>query len=147
MTFEMLPQDIIDHIGVFYITKQMKLKWRIDKMNKKVEELEHRTINEWICHLKFSKIYKCIKITEINEVIEYTNSWGDKYKCDKNNLLDQGYIAHIRQLYRWYINRIIDATTPVPQYVGETYTNIVGKKLTAKMVQYGDLYYKHLVFV
>jgi hypothetical protein len=34
---EQLPQDILNHIGAFYITQNMKFLCRIDKMNKKVE--------------------------------------------------------------------------------------------------------------
>ena len=106
----LMPQDIINHIGRFYITKEMKLRWRLDKLYNKCEELEKRTIDEWIEHIKFSKRYN-IKIVKINnDYIKYTNSFGDTYKMHKNDLLIQGYIAHIRNLYRMYENRILRET-------------------------------------
>jgi hypothetical protein len=138
MDLHELPQDIVDHIGEFYITKQMKLQWRIDKLYNKVEELKGRTIDEWIEHIKFSKRYN-VKVTEINnEYVNYTNSFGDTYKVNKNELIHQGYIKHTRSLYHWYIQRIISASTPTPRYEGEKFINILGEKLTAKMVRYGD---------
>ena len=133
-----LPQDIVDHIGEFYITKKMKLQYRLDKLYKKVEELENRTIDEWIEHLKFSKRYN-VKIIQINnEYVNYTNSFGDTYKVDKNELINQGYIKHVRLLYRLYIQKIISASIPAPQYEGEKTVNILGEKLTAKMIRYGN---------
>ena len=38
MDLTVLPQDIINHIGVFYITTNMKYLCRIDKMKKKWEK-------------------------------------------------------------------------------------------------------------
>ncbi len=141
--FEMLhlmPQDIVNHIGTFYITTQMKFRWRIHNLYNKSEELEKRTIDEWIEHVKFSKRYN-IKIVKINDdYIKYTNSFGDTYKIHKGDLLNQGYIAHIRNLYRMYVNRIIRETTPHPKYVGEIFTNIVGEKMIATVIEYGDDY-------
>jgi len=139
-----MPEDIINHIGQ-YITKEMKLKCRLDKLYKKVEELEKRTIDEWIEHLMFSKRYSIKNIEIINDRIHFINSWGDKCKCNKNEIIVQGYIVHVRHLYRWYIQRIISESTPSPKYVGETFTNIVGKKLKAKIKEYGD-YHTCLVF-
>ena len=138
MDLQQLPQDIVNHIGGFYITKQMKLQLRLEKIHKKVEELEQRTIDEWIEHVKFSKRYN-IKIVEINnEYVNYTNSFGDTYKVDKNELIHQGYIKHTRLLHHWYIQWIISASIPSPQYEGEKTVNILGEKLTANMVRYGD---------
>ena len=137
----LMPQDIVNHIGRFYITKQMKFRWRIHNLYNKSEELEKRTIDEWIEHIKFSKRYN-IKIVKIKDdaYIKYTNSFGDTYKLHKDDLLNQGYIAHIRHLYRMYVNRIISETTPYPKYVGELFTNIVGEKMIATMIEYGDDY-------
>jgi len=133
-----MPEDIINHIGAFYVTTQMKMLCRLSKIKNKVEELEKRSIDEWIEHIKFSKRYN-IKITIIdNENIQYTNSFGGKYTLHKTNLLNQGYIAHIRNLHLWYTQRIISAATPAPQYEGEKITNILGKELTAKMIEYGE---------
>ena len=50
------------------ITKEIKLYCRLDKLYKKVEELEKRTIDDWIEHLKFSKRYS---IKNIEIMIEY----------------------------------------------------------------------------
>jgi len=126
-TIALMPEDIIIHIGSFYITSKIKLQWRIDKLYKKVEELEKRTIDEWIEHIKYSNRYN-IKIEKISHHYRYTNAWGDEYYVDENTLLNQGYIAHIRSLYKWYIQRIITSSRPHPQYKGEIYTNIVGEK-------------------
>jgi hypothetical protein len=62
---EAMPQDIINHIGAFYITNQMKLLCRLSKINHKVKELEKRTIGEWIEHVTFSKRYN-IKIVKLD---------------------------------------------------------------------------------
>ena len=137
MDLQQLPQDVVNHIGAFYITNQMKLHCRLEKLYKKVEELEQRTIDEWIEHIKVSKRYN-IKIIENNEYVNYTNSFGDTYKVDKNELINQGYIKHVRSLHLWYIQRIISASIAAPQYEGEKTVNIVGEKLTAKMIRYGN---------
>jgi hypothetical protein len=135
---EAMPQDIINNIGAFYITKQMKLLCRLSKINHKVKELEKRTIDEWIEHVTFSKRYN-IKIIKLdNENIEYTNSFGDKYTIHKTTILNQGYIAHVRKLYLWYIQRIISSSTPLPQYEGEIFVNVVGEKMIARMIEYGE---------
>jgi hypothetical protein len=118
-----LSQDIINHIGAFYVTKQMKLRWRIEKLYNKAEELDKRTIDEWIDHIKFSKRYK-VTIIKIDEMVKYTNSFGDKMNIHKNELLQQGYIVHIRHLYRMYIDRIIRESTPTPKYMGETFVKV-----------------------
>lgn len=144
---QVLPEDIIHHIGRFYITKQMKLQCRLDKIYNKVKELEKRTIDEWIEHLKFSKRYRFKDIEIINDVLHFHNMWGDKCKCNKNDIIDQGCIMHVRKLYRMYIDRIINASTPTPQYVGEKFTNIVGKQLTSKIKENRDYpYHTCLVF-
>jgi hypothetical protein len=136
-----LPQDIINHIGEFYVTREMKLHWRIDKLYTKVEELDKRTIDEWINHIKFSKRYS-VTIVKIDDYLQYTNSFGDKMTIHKNDLIHQGYIYHIRHLYRLYVQRIISSSTPEPKYKGETFINIVGQKMTAKY----SVHTKHLVF-
>ena len=108
---QQMPQDIINHIGGFYITKQMKMQCRISKLHNKVEELEKRTIDEWIEHLKFSKRYSIKNIETINDKVQFLNLWGDKCKCNKNEIMDMGPIMHVRKLYRMYIDRIIRETT------------------------------------
>ena len=118
-----LPQDIINHIAQYYVTIQMKLQWRIYKLYNKAEELDKRTIDEWIDHIKFSKRYK-VTIIKIDEMVKYTNSFGDKMNIHKNELLQQGYIVHIRHLYRMYIDRIIRESTPTPKYMGETFVKV-----------------------
>jgi len=132
-----LPEDVINHIGQ-YITKQIKLQWRIHKLYSKVEELDKRTIDEWIDHIKFSKRYS-VTIKIDNEMVEYINMYGDKLNIHKNELIDQGYVYHIRHLYQMYIDRIVRQSTPEPKYVGETFTNILGVKMTAnKNFGYND---------
>lgn len=148
MDLQQLPQDVIDHIGQYYITKQMKLQCRIDKLEKKVEKLEKRSIDEWIEHLKVSKRYSIKNIEIINDRIHFINSWGDRCNCNKNEIINQGYISHVRHLYRWYTQRIMNASTPAPQYVGETFTNIVGENMIAELKEYGDYpYHRCLVFI
>jgi hypothetical protein len=143
-----MPEDIINHIGQYYITKQMKLQWRIHKLYKKVEELEKRSIDDWIEHLKFSKRYSIKKIEIMNDRIQFHTLWGDTCKCNQNELIHQGSIAHVRQLYLWYIQRIIRSSTPAPQYEGEKIVNIVGEQMIAKMIQYGyHENYRCLVFI
>lgn len=133
-----LPEDIINHIGYFYITKQIKLLCRIDKINKKVEEMKKRTSDEWIQHIIGSKIYRC-KITDVKHTkIQYINMWGDKMYISKSEVIHQGCIKHVRNLYLWYVQRIITMATPLPKYKGETYTNIVGEKMVAQIVDYED---------
>ena len=139
-TISRMPEDILKHIGVFCITKKMKLQWRIDKLYKKVEELEKRTIDEWIEHIKYSNRYN-IKIEKISDHYRYTNAWGDEYNVHENEILNQGYIAHIRCLYKWYIQRIVTSSTPYPRYEREVYTNIIGEKMIAKNIKYGSHVY------
>ena len=82
-----LPEDIINHIGAFYITKKMKFLCRIDKINKKVEEMKKRTSDEWIQHINGSKIYRC-KITDVKHTkIQYINMWGEKLYIPKSELI------------------------------------------------------------
>jgi len=126
---ETLPQDIINHIAK-YVTKQMKLQWRIHKLYTKVEELDKRTIDEWIDHIKFSKRYS-VTIIKIDQIVKYINIYRDNVTIHKNELIDQGYVYHIRHLYQMYIDRIVRQSTPAPKYVGETFTNILGVKMTA----------------
>jgi len=151
MDLRPLPEDVIQHIGGFYITKRIKLQCRLDKLKKKADNINNRTIDEWIEHLKFSKRYPIKNIEILNNRIQFHNMRGDKCKCNKNELIQQGPIAHIRQMYLWYIQRIISLATPNPQYEGEQITNIEGKRLTAKYVEYGeedDMYsIRTLVFV
>ena len=133
-----MPEDIINHIAKFYITKKIKLQCRLDKLYKKVEKMEKRTINEWIEYLKFSKRYSIKNIEIINDKINYINQWGDKLTCNKSEIIDQGSIKHVRSLYRWYRQIIITESTPDPQYEGEIFINIVGEKMIAEFRQYGD---------
>jgi hypothetical protein len=140
-TLERMPEDIINHIGKYYITKEIRLKCRIDKINQKVEEMEKRTIDEWIEHLKFSKRYSIKNIEIMNNKLYFDNLWGDKCIYNKNDILDVGCIMYVRKLHLWYVERIISSATPAPQYVGEKITNIVGKRLIAKYVKYGDNIY------
>lgn len=138
--FEHMPEDIIAHIGVFYDKKKMSLLYRIHKLYNKVEEIEKRTPNEWVHHVKYSKRYN-VKITDIKHTkIQYVTMWGDKIYIPKDELINQGYVEHVRKLYRWYISRIITSSTPSPQYEGEKYINIVGEKMIAKMQEYVDDY-------
>ena len=108
---ETLPQDIINHIAQYYVTKQMKLQWRIHKLYTKVEELDKRTIDEWIDHIKFSKRYS-VTIIKIDQIVKYINIYGDNVTIHKNELIDQGYVYHIRHLYQMYIDRIVRQSTP-----------------------------------
>uniref|UniRef100_A0A6C0D2D7 Uncharacterized protein n=1 Tax=viral metagenome TaxID=1070528 RepID=A0A6C0D2D7_9ZZZZ len=140
MDIHSMPEDIIKHIGAFYVTKQIKLLCRLSKIKNKIEELEKRTIDEWIEHLMVSKRYSIKNIEIINDRIHFRNLWGDKCICNKNEIIHQGCISHVRQLHLWYTQRIISAATPAPQYEGEKIRNIVGEHLTAKYVKYGDYY-------
>jgi len=133
-----LPQDIINHIAEFYITTQIKLQCRIDKIYKKVEEMEKRTIDEWIEHVNFSKRYSIKHIEIIGDRIHFLNLWGDQCKCNKNDIINQGCIMHVRRLYRWYTERIISASTPTPRYEGEKFINIIGENMIAKVEYRGD---------
>lgn len=136
MDLNVLPQDVINHIGGFYITTHMKYLCRIDKMKKKVEEIKKRTSDEWIEHIMNSKIYRC-KITDVKHTkLQYINMFGDKIYIPKSELINQGSIKHVRTLHLWYVQRIINKSTPHPQYEGETYTNIVGEKMIACVVPY-----------
>ena len=133
---DQLPEDVLNHIGVFYITKEMKYLCRIDKIKKKVEEMKKRTSDEWIQHIINSKIYRC-KITDVKHTkLQYTNMWGDKIYIPKSELKDQGCIKHYRYLYLWYIQRIISQATPLPKYEGELYTNIIGENMVAYSLEY-----------
>lgn len=138
MDLNVLTQDVINHIGGFYITTHMKYLCRIDKMKKKVEEMNKRTSDEWIQHIIKSKLYRC-KITDVKHTkIQYINMWGDKLYIPKSELKNQGCIKHVRSLHLWYVERIISKATPRPKYKGETYTNIVGERMIAHGVDYID---------
>jgi hypothetical protein len=138
MDLNVLPEDIINHIGAFYITTHMKYLCRIDKMNKKVEEMKKRTTDEWIQHIINSKLYHC-KITDIKHTkVQYTSMYGDKIYVPKSELISQGSIKHVISLHLWYVQRIITKTTPLPKYKGELYTNIVGERMIAQVVDYLD---------
>jgi hypothetical protein len=145
-----LPEDIINHIAYFCITKQMKFLCRIDKLNKKVQEMEKRTSDEWIQHIISSKIYRC-KISEIKHTkVLYINMWGDKIYVPKSELINQGIIKHVRSLHLLYRQRIITQSISKPKYESETYTNIVGDKMIARFVEsdYDDLRsLRSLVFI
>jgi hypothetical protein len=58
----------------------------------------------------------------------------------KSELKDQGCIKHYRSLYLWYIQRIITQATPLPQYEGELYTNIIGENMVANSLEYENRY-------
>ena len=136
MDLNVFPQDVINHIGGFYITTNMKYLCRIDKMKQKVEEMKKRTSDEWIEHIMNSKIYRC-KITDVKHTkLQYTSMFGDKIYIPKSELINQGSIKYVRTLHLWYVQRIINTSTPDPQYEGETYTNILGEKLIACVVAY-----------
>lgn len=136
-----LPEDIINHIAKYYITKQIKLQCRIDKIYKKVEEMEKRTIDEWIEHINFSKSYSIKNIEIVNDTLCFCNMRGDKCTINKNEIIDIGPVMYVRKWYCRYIERIINATTPRPRYEGEKFINIIGEQMIAKVKyrrHYGD---------
>lgn len=126
-----LPEDVANHIGTFFYSKEIVGMERINRLYALQEKYKARTEYDWIQAWEKGKAHflpKLVKISKTGDTIKYFN-WGDNHILKRKDVCK--FALRFAELIQVFISKCIYWSHRKPIYAGQQYTDIEGKYLIA----------------